>query len=110
MSWVKTQSMHLQVIFLSESFATELAREGFFPCVNELMTFQIGFRFKNSVTGATFMQLLWMDLVIVGPKTTEGIEYSVTLVTLEFGQLWIHSVIVIFVTFELVHFWWLVFF
>ena len=116
---VKLQSMHFQVIFLSESFATEFAREGFFPCVNELMTFQDGFSFKSSATGTTFEQVIWMRPVIVVPKTTGGTERSVTLVTLEVVQflwLWMHLVIVMFgstqhfVTVELVHFWWLIFF
>ena len=35
-------TMFLQVVALIEPFATDLARERLYPCVNELMTFKLG--------------------------------------------------------------------
>ena len=116
--------MTLHVAFLSELFVTDLAREGLFPCVKEFMTVQNAFGFKSFATSATSMQVLWMHMIIVVPKTMGGIEDLVTLVTFELiNFLWLrmHLVIVAcksfcctkrfvaLVTLELVDFWWLVF-
>ena len=77
--------MTLHVAFLSESFATDPAREGLFPCMNEFMTVQIALLFKSFATSSTFMQVLWMHTDLMVPKTVRGTENLVTHITFKFA-------------------------
>ena len=57
--------MILQVGELSESFATDLAREGLFPSVNELMTLKLGRSRKFLSAVRTFVPAI---VYPVGPR------------------------------------------
>ena len=65
---MRLQMTH-HVAFLSESFVTDLAREGLFPCMQDFMTVQSAFGFKSFATSATSMHVLWMHMIIMVPKT-----------------------------------------